>query len=79
MASQYRIERECGTKESPKQLAVLREKWPLAFPAKPEDVRPLASAVAGEIGAPPPPIETPPVTPEQLRARVRAALLRRSA
>jgi sRNA-binding protein len=164
MASQYRIERDRGTKESPKQLAVLREKWPLAFPAKPEEVRPLASGVAGEIGAAmgwshpytigvlsgwklapvycqavlshdqrialdgapaepvgaeakemaskrlatlasrkaakaaksakkvaatapadvkparvPPPIETPPVTREQLRARVRAALLRRSA
>jgi hypothetical protein len=31
MASQYRIERDRGTKESRKQLAVLRAKWPLAF------------------------------------------------
>jgi sRNA-binding protein len=30
---------------------VLREKWPLAFPAKPEDVRPLAVGAAGEIAA----------------------------
>ena len=51
MASQYRIERDCGIKESPKQLAVLREKWPLAFPAKELDVRPLTSGAAGEIGA----------------------------
>jgi sRNA-binding protein len=167
MVSQYRIERDRGTNEFRQQLAVLREKWPLAFPAKPQDVRPLASGAAGEIGtamgwshpytigvlsgwklartyceavlshdqrialdgapaepvdaeakdlaakqlaklaarkaaktkstksikktapatpadlkpapAPPSPIETQPETPEQLRARVRAALLRRSA
>jgi sRNA-binding protein len=51
MASQYRMERECGTKESPQQLAVLREKWPLAFPAKYQDVRPLAIGAAREIAA----------------------------
>jgi sRNA-binding protein len=168
MASQYRIERDRGTNEFRQQLAVLRQKWPFAFPAKPQDVRPLTSGAAGEIGtamgwshpytigvlsgwklartyceavlshdqrialdgtpaepvdaeakdlaakqlaklaarkaakaaksmksakkiapatpadvkpapAPPSPIETPPETPEQLRARVRAALLRRSA
>jgi sRNA-binding protein len=153
MASQYRIERDRGTNEFRQQFAVLREKWPLAFPAKPQDVRPLASgAAAGEIGtamgwshpytigvlsgwklartyceavlshdqrialdgapaepvdaeakdlaakqlaklaarratpadvkpapALPSPIEMLPETPEQLRARVRAALLRRSA
>jgi hypothetical protein len=33
MASQYRIERDRGTKESQRQLAGLRERWPLAFPA----------------------------------------------
>jgi hypothetical protein len=131
MTSPYRIERERGTKESPQQIAVLREKWPLAFPVKHQDVRPLAMGAAGEITAvmgwslpytlgvlgrwkmapvycqavaqlaarkaakkaaeaaadavvkPKPtagsPTEVPPETPEQLRARVRAALLRRSA
>ena len=160
MASQYRIERDRGTKEAPQQLVVLREKWPLAFPVTDQDVRPLAIGAASEIatamgwslpytlgvlgrwkmasvychavlchdqritldGAPAepvgaeaknmaakqvarlaarkaatqaakatapaaakatpalaPPIETPPKTPEQLRSRVRAALLRRSA
>jgi sRNA-binding protein len=136
---------------------VLREKWPVAFPVKGEDVRPLAISATDEIAAtmgwsrpytlgvlrhwkmtaaycqailrhvaldgapaepvgaeakdmaakqlarlaarkaatkaakaaapaavnpppaPTPPIETPPKTPEQLRSRVRAALLRRSA
>jgi sRNA-binding protein len=160
MASQYRIERERGTKESRQQLAVLREKWPLAFPVEHQDVRPLAIGATGEIattlgwslpytlgvlhpwkmapvycqavlshdqrvtldGAPAeavdaeakdlaakrlaqlaarktankgpktaalavvkpnatsaPPTDTPPETPEQLRARVRASLLPRSA
>lgn len=51
MASTYRIERDRGTKESRRQLAVLREKWPLAFPAKPQDIRPLAVGAAGEIAA----------------------------
>jgi sRNA-binding protein len=51
MLSQYRIERDRGTTESRQQLAVLREKWPLAFPVKPEDVRPLAIGAVGEIAA----------------------------
>src|ERR1700733_12596538 len=51
MASQYRIERDRGTKESAQQLAVLREKWPLAFPVKEQDVRPLAIGTTGEIAA----------------------------
>jgi sRNA-binding protein len=158
MTSAYRIERDRGTKEYRHQFAVLREKWPLAFPAKPHNIRPLTIGATGEIAAamgwslpytlgvlgrwkmaavycqavlshdqrialdgapaemvdaeakdlaakqlaklaarkakkaaeaagpavvkpkpaPGPPTETPP-TPEQLRARVRAALLRRSA
>jgi hypothetical protein len=49
MASQYRIERDRGTKESAQQFAVLREKWPLAFPVKHQDIRPLAVGVAREI------------------------------
>jgi sRNA-binding protein len=46
----YRIERDCGSKESRQQFAVLREKWPLAFPVKEQEVRPLAIGAAGEIG-----------------------------
>jgi sRNA-binding protein len=49
MVSTYRIERDRGSKESRQQLAVLREKWPLAFPLKDEDVRPLAIGAAREI------------------------------
>jgi sRNA-binding protein len=149
MASQYRIERDRGTKESAQQFAVLRGKWPLAFPLKHQDIRPLAIGATGEIaaamgwslpytlgvlhnwkmapvycqavlchdqrialdGAPAEALDAeakdlaakrlaqlaarktakkvakpavcaptpPPETPEQLRARVRAALLRRSA
>jgi sRNA-binding protein len=51
MTSPYRIERERGTKEARQQLAVLREKWPLAFPVQHQDVRPLAMGAAGEIAA----------------------------
>ena len=50
MASKYSIERERGTKEAREQLAVLRQKWPLAFPVKLQDVRPLAIGAAREIG-----------------------------
>jgi sRNA-binding protein len=50
MAS-HRIERERGLKEATRQLAVLREKWPVAFPVKDEDVRPLSIAAADEIAA----------------------------
>jgi sRNA-binding protein len=51
MASQYRIERDRGTKESPQQFALIREKWPLAFPVKQEDIRPLAIGATREIAA----------------------------
>ena len=50
MVSTYRIERDRGSKESRQQFAVLREKWPLAFPVKEQDVRPLAIGAAAEIG-----------------------------
>jgi hypothetical protein len=43
MASQYRIERDRGTKEAAQQIEALRERWPLAFPVRGEDVRPLGS------------------------------------
>ena len=49
MTSPYRIERDRGTKEYRHQFAVLREKWPLAFPVKDQDVRPLAIGATGEI------------------------------
>jgi sRNA-binding protein len=51
MTSPYRIERDRGTKESHQQLAVLREKWPLAFPVQHQDVRPLAMGVARQLAA----------------------------
>jgi len=51
MASEYRIEYNRGTKDSPQQLAVLREKWPLAFPVNEQDVRPLTNSVAREVAA----------------------------
>jgi sRNA-binding protein len=51
MASQYGIERDRAAEESWQQIAALRGKWPLAFPAKPHDIRPLAIGAAGEIAA----------------------------
>jgi sRNA-binding protein len=51
MPSTYQIERNRGTKDARQQLAVLREKWPPAFPAKHQDVRPLAVGAAREIAA----------------------------
>jgi hypothetical protein len=51
MTYPYRIERERGTKEARQQLAVLREKWPLAFPVYHQDVRPLAMGVARQVTA----------------------------
>jgi sRNA-binding protein len=47
---QYR-ERERGAQEYSQQLHALREKWPLAFPVRLEDVRPLALGVADQIAA----------------------------
>jgi sRNA-binding protein len=44
-------ERGRGAKESRQQLELLREKWPLAFPVKPREVRPLAIDAAREIAA----------------------------
>jgi hypothetical protein len=49
MASPYRIERDRGAKEAARQLSVLREKWPLAFPVQHHDVRPLVLGVARQI------------------------------
>jgi sRNA-binding protein len=51
MSSTFQIERNRGSKEARQLLAVLREKWPIAFPADAKDVRPLAISAAGEIAA----------------------------
>jgi len=51
MASTYGAERARGKKEARQQLATIRERWPLAFPAKNQDVRPLSIGVAREIAA----------------------------
>ena len=51
MPSTFQIERNRGSKETRQQLAVLRDKWPLAFPADAKDVRTLAISAAGEIAA----------------------------
>jgi sRNA-binding protein len=51
MSSTYQIERNRGCKEFRLQLAVVRERWPLAFPAKDQDVRPLAIGTPSEIAA----------------------------
>jgi sRNA-binding protein len=54
--AKFQIERNRGAKELPQQLALLRERWPLAFPAEHQDVRPLALGaarqIAGTIGWP---------------------------
>jgi sRNA-binding protein len=47
----YRAERDRGISESPQQLAALREKWPVAFPATDQDVRPLAIGAPREVAA----------------------------
>jgi len=51
MSSPNQTERERGTKEARQQLVALREKWPLAFPVKDEEVRPLAIGTPREIAA----------------------------
>lgn len=47
---QYR-ERERGAQEHSQHLHALREKWPLAFPVRDQDVRPLSLNVARQIAA----------------------------
>ena len=51
MPSTFQIERNRGSKEARQQLAVLRDKWPIAFPVDAKDVRTLAISAAGEIAA----------------------------
>jgi sRNA-binding protein len=51
MSSTFHIERKRGSKEARLQLAVLQERWPLAFPAKDHDIRPLAIGTPSEVAA----------------------------
>jgi hypothetical protein len=51
LSSTYRIERDRGINEYRQQLAELRKKWPVAFPANDQDVRPLAVDATDEIAA----------------------------
>ena len=51
MTSPSGIERTRGAKESSQQLEVLRERWPLAFPIKHQDIRPLAASAVGVVAA----------------------------
>jgi sRNA-binding protein len=51
VSATYQTDRSRGTKEARQQLALLRDRWPIAFPADPKDVRPLAISAAGEIAA----------------------------
>ena len=51
MTSKSRIERNQGYMEAPQHFAALREKWPLAFAAKDQDVRPLTPGAGQEIAA----------------------------
>ncbi len=51
MSATYRVERDRGIKEYREQLAELRKKWPLAFPVRDQDVRPLAVDATYEIAA----------------------------
>jgi hypothetical protein len=51
MTSKSRIERNQGYMEAPQHFAALREKWPLAFTAKDQDVRPLTTGASHEIAA----------------------------
>jgi sRNA-binding protein len=47
--AKHGAERQRGASEASRQLAVLRERWPLAFPVQAKDVRPLAIGAVGEI------------------------------
>jgi hypothetical protein len=47
----HHAERNRGAKDHSQRLPALREKWPLAFPVQPQDVRPLALGVANQIAA----------------------------
>ena len=44
-----KAERDRGKKESREQQALLMSKWPLAFPATKQDIRPLAIGATDEI------------------------------
>jgi sRNA-binding protein len=44
-------DRKRGFRESQEKIPLLRAKWPLAFPAKNHEVRPLAVGIANEVAA----------------------------
>jgi sRNA-binding protein len=44
-------ERKRGATDAGRQLAVLQERWPLTFPVRRQDVRPLALGAVNEIAA----------------------------
>ncbi len=44
-SKRYREERQRGFRDAPEQIKLLQEKWPKAFPGKPQQVRPLASGI----------------------------------
>ncbi len=45
-SKRYREERQRGLRDAPEQIKLLQENWPKAFPAKPQEVRPLVSGIA---------------------------------
>jgi sRNA-binding protein len=51
MTSPSGAERGRGAKDSGQVFAALRARWPVAFPVKHHDIRPLASTAVGEIAA----------------------------
>jgi hypothetical protein len=51
MPSEHHIERKRGTKEARQQLALLRGKRPVGFPAEPNSVRPPPIGAPGEIAS----------------------------
>jgi hypothetical protein len=51
MASAHQTERNHGSNRAWRQITVLREKWPIAFPTHEHDVRLLAIGAVAEIAA----------------------------
>jgi sRNA-binding protein len=51
MPSEHHIDRKRGTKDARQQLALLRDKRPVGFPAEPNSVRPLLIGAPGEIAS----------------------------
>jgi hypothetical protein len=51
MASQFTLDRKRGAAEAWQQIAVLREKWPAAFPADRRVIKPVQLGVAKRLAA----------------------------